>query len=217
MQTELTLVIGNKNYSSWSLRAWLPLKRSGLAFSEVFVPLMTPGYKEKLLEYSPAGKVPALLLDGRPIWDSLAIAEWVAEQKPEFWPRDSLDRAWARAVTAEMHSGFPGVRGAMPMNCRASGRRVELDEATREEVARICEIWTQCREAFANRGPWLFGEWSIADAFYAPVTSRFRTYGVEVNAVCAGYIETTWSDSLMQEWLTHAQQETQVIEKGEVG
>jgi len=219
MTPQLTLVIGNKNYSSWSLRAWYFLERTGLPFQEIRVPLNTPGYHERILEHSPTGKVP-LLKDGSAIvWDSLAICEYLAEAYPEIaaWPQERITRARARSISAEMHSGFPALREAMPMNCRARGRNVAVTGALAGDIARIKQIWTECRSVSADAGPWLFGSFSIADAMFAPVVARFITYGVERDGEVADYVETLWSDPAMQIWVEQAQAESEIIEAEEVG
>ena len=171
----LTLVIGNKNYSSWSLRAWLLLAESAIPFDEIRIPLDTPEFPAAISRYSPAACVPVLLIGDRPVWDSLAIAETLAEQFPDanLWPADAAQRAHARSICAEMHGGFQALRAAMPMNCRAMGRRVALPEKVTRDIDRMFEIWMDCRQRYA--GDWLFGEFSIADAMFAPVVLRFRT------------------------------------------
>lgn len=211
------LVIGNKNYSSWSFRAWLGLAKSGLPFEEILVALDVPGYRERLRSYSPAGKVPALREGDVVIWDSLAILEYVAEAAPQLWPRDATARAVARSVSAEMHSGFAALRQAMPMNCRATGRRVLPSPEVQQDIQRIQAIWTDCRTRFGQGGPWLFGQFSMADAMYAPVVSRFHTYGVECAGPAADYVRTVLADADVQRWFDGAQAEAESIEKSEVG
>lgn len=220
MASQLTLVIGNKNYSSWSLRAWYFLARSGLPFREIRIPLNTPGFHQRILVHSPTGKVP-LLKDGQAtIWDSLAICEYLAEAYPQIaaWPRQRMARAWARSISAEMHSGFAALRGAMPMNCRARGRKVPMIGALAADIERIHQIWTECRQAVPiGAGSWLFGSFSIADAMFAPVVTRFITYDVSCEGDAARYIETVWNDPVMQKWVAGAQEEDEVIESEEVG
>ncbi|MGE5387125.1 MAG: glutathione S-transferase family protein [Betaproteobacteria bacterium] len=214
---ERQLIIGNKNYSSWSLRAWLALVKTGLPFEEILVPLSVPGTRQQLLSLSPAGKVPALREGGVVIWDSLAIIERLAEASPGLWPKDGLARAIARSVSAEMHSGFAALRTAMPMNCRATGRHVKADEDVRRDIERIQAIWSDCRERFGKNGPWLFGDFSAADAMYAPVVSRFHTYGVETSPVVAAYMQTVLDDPDMQRWYADAKTEAATIGVSEVG
>jgi glutathione S-transferase len=211
------LVMGNKNYSSWSLRGWLMLKLSGIDFDELRIPLHTEGCRDEIRKHNPAGKVPALKIGAQVIWDSLAIGEYLAEQYSKAWPEDREARALARSVSAEMHSSFPALREALPMNCRARGRRVPLSEEVSRDIDRIQEIWRTCRLRYSGGGPWLFGEYSIADAMYAPVALRFSTYGIQVGDVEQHYIETVLTLPSMKEWLRDAEAETEVIELYEVG
>jgi glutathione S-transferase len=212
---DITLIIGNRNYSSWSLRAWLALDATGADFDEVVVPLGQPDTADRIRQHSPAGLVPALHLGGLVIWDSLAICEYLAEQNPEagLWPADPRTRAVARSVTAEMHSGFTSVRGNMPMNIRASypgsGRGPGVDE----DIARITEIWETCRRDFGYGGGLLFGGFTLADAFFAPVVSRFRTYGVELDGAAADYAEAVWALPAMQDWVTKAHAEEMTVDR----
>lgn len=215
--TGLTLVIGNKNYSSWSLRPWLAMKQSGIAFDESRIPLYQPQSKAQLLEHSPAGKVPVLHDADITVWDSLAICEYLAERFPQssLWPQDARDRAHARAVSAEMHSGFPNLRSCMPMNLRSSypgrGHTPEVDA----EIARIAAMWSDCRERHAARGPFLFGVFSIADAMYAPVATRFITYAVDLPPVCAQYVERLRALPALQAWYAAARIETEILPQSE--
>lgn len=180
----MDLVIGNKNYSSWSLRPWLLLSVHGLPFKEVRVPLEQENTSVGIAQHTEAGKVPVLKDGDLSTWDSLAICEYISEQYlgGGGWPSSVRARAEARSCSAEMHSGFPDIRGQLPMNCRAIGRKVPFNATLEREVARIDRIWSQCRETYSSAGPWLFGEFSIADCMFAPVASRFRTYGVNVSA-----------------------------------
>ena len=215
----LELIIGNRNYSSWSLRPWMVLKHAGASFTEQVVPLFTTGSEAQLSELTPAGLVPVLLIDGKPVWDSLAIGEAVAELYPEagLVPDDRADRAWMRSVCAEMHSGFSALRGAMPMNCRRV-REIPLpiDESVARDVQRIVAIWTQCRDCFAADGPWLFGRYSLADAMFAPVVSRFSSYQVALDGTAADYADTVMSDPPMQLWHESALLEPWIIEDCEI-
>ena len=214
----LTLVIGNKNYSSWSLRPWLVLKQAGVPFEEIFVPLYEPGSKEKILQYSPSGKVPLLIHGKVKVWESLAIAEYLAElfPKAKLWPADIADRAWARAISQEMHAGFTALRTHMPMNVRSSypghGRHPEVDK----DIARVSAIWRECRERFKNRGEFLFGHFTIADAMYAPVVFRFKTYGVPLSGLEKDYFETMLNLPAMKEWAQVGLKETQRIAQSEI-
>ena len=211
------IIIGNKNYSSWSLRAWLPLAKLEIDFEEVYIPLFSEGYKARILAHSPAGRVPIYIDGDLAIWDTLAIAEYLAEQHPQLWPADVAERAHARAIAAEMHAGFATLRELMPMNCRATGRRVASTDALSDDIARIQQIWEVCRQRHAQAGPWLFGTFTIADALYAPVVSRFHTYGVTCDALGTRYMQTVLGDPAMQKWFAAAREEKEVIEVVEVG
>ena len=208
-----TLVIGNKNYSSWSLRLWLLMKQSGIAFDEVRIPLYGAGSKEEIKKYSPSGKVPALLDGDVTVWDSLAICEYLAERHPELhlWPAEPAQRAMARSVSAEMHSGFAALRSNMSMNCRGSfpgvGRTVEVAA----DIERIQRIWSGCREHAASQGPFLFGGFTIADALYAPVVLRFKIYAVQLSPVCRQYADAILALPGVQQWVEAAKSETEVI------
>jgi glutathione S-transferase len=211
------LVIGNKNYSSWSMRPWLALKHLGIDFGEVRIPLYIEGSREKILEYSPAGKVPVYIEDGVTVWDSLSILEYLAEKHPSLWPADAKARALARSVSAEMHSGFAALRNTLPMNARAGERWVELAGDAVGDVERILEIWETCRGGYGKGGPWLFGPFTAADAMYAPVALRFNTYGIEAGGRSKSYIETVLSDDHVREWISAAGGEEEVIEMFEKG
>jgi glutathione S-transferase len=202
------LYVGNRNYSSWSLRPWLVLRWSGLPFETRDIRLDQPGYGEQAIAevraVSPGGTLPALAHDGLALWDSLAIAEWAAEQVPpgRLWPRDPARRAVARAVTCEMHGGFGGVRRDLSMNIH---RRVKVDPArwpedTRRGLARLEAIFSGLRARHAGEGPWLFGERSIADAFFTPVATRLRTYGVAIGATAQAYCDTLLADADFRAW-----------------
>ena len=211
------LVIGNKNYSSWSMRPWLALKHLGIGFDEVRIPLYIEGSREEILKYSPAGKVPVYIEDGVRVWDSLSILEYLAEKHPSLWPADARARALARSVCAEMHSGFAALRSTLPMNARAGDRWVELGGDAVGDVERILEIWETCRSGHGKGGPWLFGSFTAADAMYAPVALRFHTYGIEAGGFSKGYVETVLSDEYVREWISDAEQEEEVIEMFEKG
>ncbi len=213
----LTLVIGNKNYSSWSLRPWLFMKHQGVAFDEILIPLDTPSTRETMDKYGPSGRVPVLRKGELAIWDSLAICEYVAEVTGGGWPKNADARAVARAVSAEMHSGFSNLRTLWPMNARARNRRTAVTAALEVDIERIDEIWNDCRARFGAGGPWLFGEYSIADAMYAPVALRFNTYGASISQAARWYIASVLEDAPMQEWLAAAKQETWSYPGSEVG
>ena len=215
-----TLVIGNYNYSTWSLRPWLLLAESGIEFNVERIPLDLPDTRQQIMAASPAGRVPVLKLGDETIWDSLAIAETIAERWPEkrLWPDDAADRAQARAVSAEMHSGFATLRNEMPMNCRAMGRHVKMSEALACDIERIRDIFAECADRNGgNDGGWLFGRFSVADAMFAPVVLRFRTYGVELPEHASRYPERLLKSEAMQRWLLAAESETEVIEQEEKG
>ena len=210
---ELTLYRGNRNYSSWSFRGWLALRLSGLPFREEAFDLGSPGTREAVGRHSPTSKVPALRDGDLVIWDSLAIFEYLAELVPGagLWPGDTAARAVARAVSAEMHSGHENLRRGMPMNVRASCPGKGRGEGVQPEIERVIEIWRDCRARFGQRGPFLFGEWSLADCSYAPVVSRFLTYHVEVDGDSKAYMDAVWSRPEVGEWRAAAEAEPMII------
>ncbi len=211
--TSLKLIIGNKNYSSWSLRPWLLLRQMGLEFEEIFIPLFREDSREKILKYSPSGKVPTLIEDGRAVWDSLAIAEYLAEKYPRMnlWPEDPAARALARSVSAEMHSGFMALRSECPMNIHRKPTPIELKPEVRADVERIQAIWRDARSRYSKLGPFLFGHFSIVDAMYAPVVFRFTRYAIEMDESSRAYAETILALPPIQEWIQAAMAETWVI------
>jgi len=215
----LELVIGNKNYSSWSLRPWLFLSVHDLPFEEVRIPLNVDNTYAALAKYTDAGKVPVLKDNDLIIWDSLAICEYISEQYLDGrgWPSSVRARAQARSCCAEMHSGFTEIRGQLPMNCRAIGRKVRLNTTLEREVARIDRIWSKYRETHSGAGPWLFGDFSIADCMFAPVASRFKTYGIKVSAVSTEYMHFVLDHEKMREWFSQATDEPETIDVSEVG
>ena len=214
----LKLVIGNKNYSSWSMRPWLALRASNIPFEEIFIPLYTgQADKDRLLSFSRSGKVPALIDGDLTIWDSLAIIEYLAERFPEakLWPQDRAARAHARSISAEMHSGFLPLRNECGMNLHRPIGGIALSEDARANIARVEEIWSDCRERYGKQGPFLFGAFSGADAMYAPVVHRFRTYAVKVGRVVQAYMETMMALPAFKEWTEAGLAETLIIEKFE--
>ena len=211
------LILGNKNYSSWSLRPWLAMKKGNVDFDEVIVPLYKEGTKQSLKAYSPSGKVPVLIAGDITIWDSLAICEFIAETESYLWPKSQKTRAIARSISHEMHAGFVEIRDAMPMNCRANNRNIDVTPAIKFEIERIETIWSENLAKYNSEGPWLFGEFSIADAMYAPIVTRFNTYGIHLNQLCNDYMKHMLNDEDLQQWITEAQEEFDVIEIAEVG
>ena len=214
----LTLVVGNKNYSSWSMRPWLVLKKSGAAFEEIVIPLDRPETRAEIFKHSPSGFVPTLKDDELTIWESLAICEYLAGKFPDanLWPKDPSARAIARSVSNEMHSGFSALRTNMPMNVRGNLPGKGRAPGVQEDINRISAIWRDCRTRFGQNGPYLFGAFSIADAMYAPVASRLVTYQVDLDADAKAYVNTLWSDPAMAAWVEGARREPWVIEKSEL-
>lgn len=214
-----TLLIGNKNYSTWSLRPWLLLRQAGIPFTEKQLSFNDPDFAAAVRRLAPpsAGKVPVLIDGDVVVWDSLAIAEYVAETHPDkrLWPAAAPARARARAVSAEMHSGFADLRGRMTMNCQLRLTNVLFDLKVQREVARIAAIWADCRQSFGAGGPFLFGQFTIADAFFAPMTQRFAGYGVSLPAVAQQYVDTIQALPAMKEWVTAARAETDFVARDE--
>ncbi|MDP3670668.1 MAG: glutathione S-transferase family protein [Telluria sp.] len=206
----LTLIIGNKNYSSWSMRPWVALSAFGIPFQEVRVLLDQPDTASRIAEYTAAGRVPVLIAGEMTIWDSLAICEYLAEQFPEkhMWPQDVAARAMARSVSAEMHSGFQGLRGAMSMNIRASRPGRGRTPEAQGDIGRISEIWEECLSRFGHH-QFLFGDFSIADAFFAPVVMRFRTYGVSLAPALQAYCDRMQAHPAVAHWVKEALAETE--------
>jgi len=215
----MKLVIGNKNYSSWSLRAWLLPAVNDIPFDEVRISLSTDSSDAEIARYSEAGRVPVLHDNGLIIWDSLAICEYISEKylAGRGWPADQKERARARSCCAEMHSGFFTLRQALPMNCRASGRKVVVTEELQEEISRIDSIWSSLRAEYQGRGPWLYGDFSIVDCMFAPVVFRFHTYGVSVSERSGEYMAGVLANPKVQLWLRQAKEEVEVIEDEETG
>jgi Glutathione S-transferase len=214
----LKLVIGNKNYSSWSMRPWLALRANDIAFEEIFIPLYTgDADKKRILSFTHSGKVPALIDGDVTIWDSLAIIEYVAERFPQagLWPEDRARRAHARSISAEMHSGFPALRNECGMNLHRPIGAIALSADARANIARVQQIWIECRERYGKLGPFLFGAFGAADAMFAPVVHRFRTYAIAVESEAQAYMETMMALPAFQEWTSAGLAETLVIEKFE--
>jgi glutathione S-transferase len=214
----LKLVIGNKNYSSWSMRPWLALRANDIAFEEIFIPLYTGAAdKQRILGFTPAGKVPALIDGDVTVWDSLAIIEYLAERFPEagLWPEDHAARAHARSISAEMHSGFMALRNECPMNLHRPVRAVALSEDARANIARIQEIWLECRARYGKPGPFLFGRFGGADAMFAPVVYRFRTFAIDAAPEVQAYMNTMMALPAVEEWTKAGLAETLLIDRVE--
>ena len=218
---DFTLVIGNRNYSSWSLRGWLMARVAGIEFEEIVVPLDLPDTQAALRKHSPSGRVPVLLHRGLAVWESLAIAEYLNDIRPEagLWPASVSARAHARAVSTEMHAGFTELREKMPMNIRASLPGKGMTPAVRGEIERITSMWRDCRKRFAGAAPrddgFLFGAFSAADAMYAPVVTRLRTYAVPMDSDADAYCRAVLNHPPMKEWVEAARNEPWLIEKYE--
>lgn len=215
----LTLIIGNKNYSSWSMRPWLLLRQVGIPFEAVRIPLYVPGSEIDLAKWSPSGKVPALHDGEIRVWDSLAICEYLAERFPEqgLWPADAAARAVARSVSAEMHAGFGALREHMSMNIRARHPGQGRTPECLADIERILAIWTDCRARFGSGGDFLFGRFGVADAMFAPVVLRFETYGVALEGAARDYADAVLALPALQAWVADAVAETERIEKFERG
>ena len=217
----MKLIIGNKNYSSWSLRGWLTAKQSGLTFEEIQVPLYGEDWdsrKKQHDEIAPSsGKVPVLWDGDAVVWDSLAILEYLADRvgRDRFWPKADDARAMARSIVAEMHSGFGALRRQCPMNIRRKVEGWEIDSEARADVVRILTLWAEARARFGQGAPFLFGTFSAADIFYAPVVSRFLTYGIAVPGFARAYMEAIWDHEWLQTWVAAAAKEDWVIEQWE--
>lgn len=213
----MKLVIGNKNYSSWSFRAWFLLKQAGVAFEEEKVSLNAPDFAARVKRYSPAGRVPVLIDREIVIWDSLAIAEYVAERFPDkwLWPEPRAARAEARSICAEMHSGFVDLRNELPMNCEAQLPKGLFTKGTQRDIRRIIEIWETCRARSEHHGPFLYGAFSVADAFYAPVVVRFGTHDVPLPERARRYVEALRSLPAFSEWMEAARAELDYIDRDE--
>ena len=213
----LTLVIGNKNYSSWSLRPWLLMRHFGLQFQEVMLPLDTPEFFRRIPDYSPTGRVPALHVDEDVVWDSLAICETVNERwlDGRGWPDDPRARAAARSAACEMHSGFGALRSQLPMNCRRQPRTPHWDAAAARDAARIEAIWEDLRGRFGAGGDFLCGPFGIVDAMFAPVCVRLRGYGVPVSPSSRAYMQAVFDLPAMREWQAAAEAEPARVEADE--
>jgi glutathione S-transferase len=217
--SDCTLVIGNKNYSSWSLRAWLAAKVAGLAFEEILIPLDESNTRQQILRHAPSGRVPVLKHGERTIWESLSICEYLAELLPDarLWPADVEARAIARSVSAEMHAGFAALRTHMPMNVRSRFPEEGRKPGVLDDINRVTAIWRGCRRRLGEtpEGPFLFGHFTVADAMFAPVVTRFRTYAVDIGDDAQAYADAIWALPAMQEWSEASKNEPMVIDKAE--
>ena len=216
--SNIHLVIGNKNYSSWSLRPWMALSMAGIPFRETVVPLDTPETAALIARHSKAGRVPVLYHGRQVVWESLAIMEYLAELFPEknLWPKTISARAMARAVSNEMHAGFGALRNACPMNIRRPVKPVPLSDAVQRDIARVEQIWRECRAKFGKGGKFLFGKFSIADAMYTPVVSRFETFAVPVAEDTRAYMNTILGTPAFRSWREAALKESWVVPSDEV-
>jgi len=218
----MKLIVGNKNYSSWSLRGWLACKQSGLAFEELTVPIHGEDWesqKHNRDDIAPSsGKVPILWDDEAVVWDSLAIIEYLADKvgRDRFWPKADDARAMARSMVAEMHAGYFALRRQCPMNIRKQFENVEISDEARADIVRILTLWAEARARFGKGGPFLFGTFSAADIIYAPVVSRFITYSLPLPGFAATYMQAVWEHPWMKEWVAAAEHEDWVIEQFEV-
>ncbi len=216
----MKLIIGNKNYSSWSLRGWLAARQSGLAFEEIMVPMHGEEWEARKDdgEFQPSsGKVP-ILWDGETVvWDSLAILEYLADKvgRERFWPRDDAARGMARSMVAEMHSSYAALRAECPMNVRRRVEKAQISDAARSDVVRILGLWAEARARFGRGGPFLFGTFGAADIVYAPVVSRFLTYGFGVPGFAQSYMQAIWEHEWLQQWIAASEDEEWVIEQYE--
>jgi glutathione S-transferase len=215
---KLHLVIGNKNYSSWSLRPWLAMTMAGLDFDETLILLDTQDTKKQIAEHSKAGRVPILRHGKVTVWETLAILEYLAETFPEknFWPRAKAARAVARSISNEMHAGFSGLRNFCPMNLRRPQKPIMLNDETRADIARIEEIWRDCRKTYGKGGKFLFGRFCNADAMFAPVVTRFETYAIPVAKDTRAYMEAVMATKAFQKWKSAALKETWIVPHDEV-
>lgn len=206
----MKLVIANKNYSSWSMRPWVLLTHFGVPFEEQMLALGTPETASEILRFSPSGRLPCLIDGESVVWDSLAICETLAEQYPQMWPSDPARRAHARSVSAEMHSGFVGVRSGMPMNIRGRSLNHALNDDERVDLARIEAVWGECLKRYG--GPFLFGEFSVADAMFAPVVMRFNTYMPPLSPTARAYANAVTASPAVQSWIEGAHAEGRPID-----
>ena len=217
--SELLLILGNKNYSSWSLRPWIALKVAGIAFEEKVIPMRSEAWEAAIPDLSPNRKVPVLNTPTGAIWESLAILEYLADTRPDarLWPPDIDQRGLARCYASEMHSGFAALRAALPMNCRMLFKPGPPSQEVAKDIDRIAEIWRSCRNAAPGKGDFLFGPFGAVDAMFAPVVSRFRTYGVTLDTVCESYMAAVMALPAMQEWYEASRAEPWTLDYDKLG
>ena len=216
--TDLTLIIGNKNYSSWSLRPWIFMKHFNIKFTEKQVALFTDTTNDELSEYYSDFKVPVLKDGELIVWDSLSIMEYVSEKylQSKGWPKDEKNRSTARSISAEMHSSFMNLRNELPMNCRKSFNDIKLSNDAEQEIDRVKALWRYCRRELGSTGEWLFGEYSIADAMYAPIALRLHGYNIPLDGIEADYVDSVLNQPNIISWINSGKLEKEVIEEDEV-
>ncbi len=216
--SDYTLFIGNKNYSSWSLRPWLAMKVAGIEFTEKLIPLFDDDWRANIAAVSPSGKVPVLQDGETTVWETLAILEYLAERHPDkgLWPADTAARAMARSISSEMHAGFANLRNHMPMNIRRHTPGRGIGDGVAGDIARICEIWKKCRVAYGVGGDFLFGGFTIADAMFAPVVSRLTSFEVELDDISAAYRDAVQALPPMIEWSDAARVESWTVPGDEI-
>jgi glutathione S-transferase len=213
---KLVLVVGNRNYSSWSLRPYMAMTMAGIKFEQKLVQFGEPAFTKAVRRISKAGRVPVLLVDGKPIWDSLAILEYAAELKSSLWPSNRMARAVARSVSAEMHSGFHALRNECPMNIRRKPKAITISEDAKANIARIDDIWSACRKEHGKGGPFLFGKFTNADAMYTPVASRFETFDIKLSKTAKAYQRALLETEAFQLWKGDALKESWIVPVDEV-
>jgi glutathione S-transferase len=216
--SDLTLIIGNKNYSSWSLRPWFFLKQNNIEFDETRVTLSVETTADQLAEYGSGLKVPVLKDGEFLVWDSLSILEYISEKylDSKGWPSDQAARATARSIACEMHSSFPNIRNTLPMNCRKRFYNINLSAQTENEIERIKLLWRQCRTSFGQGGEWLFGDYSIADAMYAPIALRFHGYDIPLDGIEHAYVQSVLSQPCIKDWIAAGVLEKEIIGEDEI-
>lgn len=215
---DLTLIIGNKNYSSWSLRPWFFMQFHQMGFEEIRVPLFTKDTDQQLSAYNSDSKVPVLQDGDLTVWDTLAIMEYLSETylDNKGWPQDRKSRAFARSISAEMHSSYSHIRNELPMNCRKNFTHILPSAEALREINRITHLWASCRQQHSNAGPWLFGGFSIADAMFAPIALRFNGYNINLSDEAQSYVELILNHPAIKKWIESGKQELEVITEDEV-